>query len=219
MPTTPILQLPYPSSTDSADVPRDIQALAQKLDGAGAGGVFIVGEMRFIAIANPPPGWLVADGRAVSRATYAALFAAIAAVFGAGDGSTTFNLPDARGRAMVGAGQGTGLANRAVGTKWGVEAVLLGVNNLPSHNHNGATGVDSPDHVHSNTNGPFLEVSGEVSTWLDTTNTTAYAVYHAPNTAGASTRHAHSIPSQGGGVAFDNTQPSIAIPAYIFAGV
>lgn len=49
-----------------------------------------------------PTGWLACDGSAVSRATYATLFAAIGVTYGAGDGSTTFNLPDARGRAVAG---------------------------------------------------------------------------------------------------------------------
>jgi microcystin-dependent protein len=49
-----------------------------------------------------PNGWLICDGSAVSRTTYAALFAAIATAYGSGDGSTTFNLPDLRGRVAVG---------------------------------------------------------------------------------------------------------------------
>ena len=48
-----------------------------------------------------PPGYLVADGSAVSRSTFFALFAAIGTAFGAGDGSTTFNLPDLRGRVLA----------------------------------------------------------------------------------------------------------------------
>lgn len=52
--------------------------------------------------ATAPGGWLICDGSAVSRTTFAALFAAIATAYGAGDGSTTFNLPDLRGRAAVG---------------------------------------------------------------------------------------------------------------------
>jgi len=48
---------------------------------------------------SAPAGFLLCGGQAVSRATYAALFAAIGTTFGAGDGSTTFNLPDLRGRA------------------------------------------------------------------------------------------------------------------------
>lgn len=57
--------------------------------GAGAGG-------------NAPAGWLWCDGRAVSRTTYASLFAAIGTAWGAGDGATTFNLPDLRGRFLRG---------------------------------------------------------------------------------------------------------------------
>jgi microcystin-dependent protein len=65
------------------------------------------GSMVDYAAASPPSGWLSCDGAAVSRTTYAALFAVIATTWGAGDGSTTFNVPDFRGRAAVGAGTGT----------------------------------------------------------------------------------------------------------------
>lgn len=54
-----------------------------------------------------PGGWLECDGSAVSRTTYAALFAAIGTTWGVGDGSSTFNLPDLRGRTPIGAGTGT----------------------------------------------------------------------------------------------------------------
>lgn len=50
---------------------------------------------------SAPTGWLLCDGTAVSRTTYAALFAVISTVYGVGDGSTTFNLPDGRGRVNV----------------------------------------------------------------------------------------------------------------------
>lgn len=51
---------------------------------------------------SSPSGWLLCDGSAVSRTAYAELFAAISTTYGTGDGSTTFNLPDMRGRAPVG---------------------------------------------------------------------------------------------------------------------
>lgn len=54
--------------------------------------------------ASAPAGYLACNGSAVSRSTYAALFGVIATTYGVGDGSTTFNLPDARGLVMVGAG-------------------------------------------------------------------------------------------------------------------
>jgi microcystin-dependent protein len=65
------------------------------------------GSITAFAGSSAPSGWLLCDGSAVSRATYAALFAAIDTTFGAGDGSTTFNLPDARGKNPVGAGSGS----------------------------------------------------------------------------------------------------------------
>ena len=58
-----------------------------------------------------PTGWLLAAGSAVSRTTYATLFAAIGTTYGAGDGSTTFNLPDFRGVFP----KGTGTTTRAAG--------------------------------------------------------------------------------------------------------
>lgn len=56
-----------------------------------------IGQVSMFAMSTPPAGWLKANGAAISRATYAALFAAIGTTFGAGDGSTTFNVPDMRG--------------------------------------------------------------------------------------------------------------------------
>jgi phage-related tail fiber protein len=56
------------------------------------------GFIIFLAAATIPNGWLECDGAAVSRATYADLFAAIGVTFGTGDGSTTFNIPDLRGQ-------------------------------------------------------------------------------------------------------------------------
>jgi len=60
------------------------------------------GAVHAFAGATAPTGWLLCNGAAVSRATYAALFAAIASAHGSGDGSTTFNLPDYRGRIIRG---------------------------------------------------------------------------------------------------------------------
>jgi microcystin-dependent protein len=66
-----------------------------------------VGAIIDYAGPNPPPGWMACDGRSVSRTTYSELFAAIGTAWGNGDGSTTFNLPPANGRAAIGAGSVT----------------------------------------------------------------------------------------------------------------
>lgn len=74
-----------------------------------------------------PTGWLLCYGQAISRTTYADLFAIIGTTYGVGDGSTTFNLPDLRGR--VAAGQddmGGSSANRLTGQTGGVDGDVLG---------------------------------------------------------------------------------------------
>lgn len=83
-----------------------------------------------------PSGYLFCDGTAVSRTVYAALFAAIGTAFGAGDGSTTFNLPFMARRVIVGAG-GTGSAvlGNAVGNSGGAESVALTAAQNGDHTH------------------------------------------------------------------------------------
>jgi microcystin-dependent protein len=93
------------------------------------------GVMQMFAGSTAPSGWLVCDGSAVSRFTYSALFAVIGTTFGAGNGSTTFNVPDLRSRAPMGAGTGTGLTARTLGGQVGAEAVTIGSGNLPTHQH------------------------------------------------------------------------------------
>ena len=111
--------------------------------------------------AAAPTGYLICDGSAVSRTTYAALYAIVVDVFGAGDGANTFNLPDLRGRLPVGAGTGAGggasgtgvptggsaLTARAAGAWFGAETHTLTTPEIPSHTHtmftNGGTGTGS----------------------------------------------------------------------------
>lgn len=76
--------------------------MATTIDGSGittpeisAGN--IVGEICFFGMTTPPAGFLKCNGAAISRTTYAALFAAIGTTWGSGDGATTFNIPDLRG--------------------------------------------------------------------------------------------------------------------------
>lgn len=68
------------------------------------------GSMLEYGGSSAPSGWLLADGSAVSRSTFSNLFAIISTVYGAGDGSTTFNVPDTRSRIGVGKGTGTKVA-------------------------------------------------------------------------------------------------------------
>jgi phage-related tail fiber protein len=75
------------------------------------------GTVIYVAMASAPSGYLKANGAAVSRTTYAVLFAAIGTTFGVGDGSTTFNLPDLRSEFIRGLDDGRGVdSGRALGS-------------------------------------------------------------------------------------------------------
>lgn len=100
-----------------------------------------------------PEGWLLCYGQAISRTTYVRLFDVLSTSFGSGDGSTTFNVPDLRGR--VGAGKddmgGTAagrisniMTGTLLGNNGGAERHTLSVSELPSHSH----GVNDPGHSH-----------------------------------------------------------------------
>jgi hypothetical protein len=82
-----------------------------------------------------PTGWLEANGQAVSRTTYADLFTALGTTWGAGNGTTTFNVPDFRGRAPVGDGTGAGLTARVLGTNFGEENHTQTEDELVPHSH------------------------------------------------------------------------------------
>lgn len=89
-----------------------------------------------------PENYLFCDGSAVSRTTYATLFGVIGTTFGAGDGSSTFNLPDLSGRVPLGVSQA-----HALGSTGGSETVTLTESELPAHVH------EVPQHGHDDTIG------------------------------------------------------------------
>lgn len=89
--------------------------------------------------ATAPQGWLLCDGAAVSRSAYATLFGVIGTTYGAGDGSTTFNLPDLSGRVAIGPSQSHALASTG-----GTTTETLLESNLPVHTH------EVPQHGHDN---------------------------------------------------------------------
>lgn len=139
------------------------------------------GAVMPFAMNSAPNGWLAANGTAVSRTTYAALFAAIGTTYGTGDGNSTFNLPDLQGYFVRGAGTNTdGTAAGTFGAKQ-ADAVI-------SHTHSGTTGNDSPDHTHQNT-GP----SSGVNQQGQSGGAVAWAGGQTYTTSGASTRHTHTF--------------------------
>ena len=82
-----------------------------------------------------PRSWALCQGQIIAIAQNQALFSLIGTLYG-GDGRNTFQLPDLRGRAAIGAGQGNGLSNYPQGISTGTERVTLTVLELPAHNHN-----------------------------------------------------------------------------------
>ena len=93
-----------------------------------------VGVITAYAGDTAPNGWLLCDGSAVSRTTYANLFSVLGTKCGAGDGSTTFNLPNIKGRSLVGVDPDDTDFN-VVGATGGEKTHTLTVNEMPSHNH------------------------------------------------------------------------------------
>lgn len=99
------------------------------------------GEIRaFGSSSAVPSGWLVCDGAAVSRSTYASLFSAIGVTWGAGDSLFTFNVPNFQFKTLVGAD-----STRLPGASGGSSTTTLSIPNLPAHSH---TIVD-PGHDHA----------------------------------------------------------------------
>jgi microcystin-dependent protein len=100
--------------------------------------------MEFPGSSGVSANWLECIGQPVSRATYATLFARIGVTYGSGDGSTTFNLPDRRGRVSVGIGSDNSTGGRitaatassiTLGGTFGEETHLLTVPEIPNHTH------------------------------------------------------------------------------------
>jgi microcystin-dependent protein len=148
-----------------------------------------------------PTGWLLCNGAAVSRTTYATLFAVVGTTYGAGDGTTTFNVPNLQGRFPIGAGNGaqknvsgsgvltggTALTPRTVGQFGGEEDHIQTVAEIAPHKHGWIDGSPNPG------------ASGAGSTGVQFSGNSASAI----NTASA-----------GLGTAF-NVTPSFVVVSYI----
>lgn len=99
-----------------------------------------IGPLPYVG-ATPPPGWILCDGAAVSRITYARLFVVIGNAYGNGDGVTTFNVPNMRGRIPVGIGA-SGVTT--LGSFGGEQNHILTIAELPSHTHTYHSGASGP---------------------------------------------------------------------------
>jgi microcystin-dependent protein len=193
------------------------------------------GALLAFAGTSVPSGWLMCDGSAVSRTTYATLFSAIGTTYGAGDGSTTFNVPDMRGRIAAGVdnmgGTDAGRLNWAntLGTTGGSQTHTLTTSEMPSHTHtqdfHGHT-INDPTHGHGQTvnanpglgngsagtqSGIRVDYNSDVSpqTWAiayDSGNWT-YANATGITVNGTTATNQNT----GGGAAHNNMQPTILL--------
>lgn len=181
-------------------------AVSGSADLATSNVVFPAGMIVSTAGSAEPSGWLLCDGRAVSRATYATLFAALGGAgtpFGTGDGSTTFNLPDFKGRTPIGSGLGSGLTSRALGAKPGEESHFLLTSEMPAHTH-GA----NHSHPGSSENGNFV-ISGGINAGFAVGFATGgnFGIKQDGSTSTVSL----VTSSSGGSTAHNNMQPALVV--------
>ena len=108
-----------------------------------------VGTLADYISTSVPAGYVEADGRSLSRTTYAALFAVCGTAFGS-DSASTFNVPDMRRRQSIGRSSG-----HAAGSASGSEIALLSADNLPAHSHDAASlsVADAGEHGHESGGG------------------------------------------------------------------
>jgi microcystin-dependent protein len=93
-----------------------------------------IGEIRFFAANFSPKTWAYCSGQTINIASNTALFSVLGVTFG-GNGTTTFQLPNAQGRVTIGVGQGPGLPPYALGQMLGAETVALTSPQIPAHTH------------------------------------------------------------------------------------
>jgi microcystin-dependent protein len=194
------------------------------------------GDLKDSASGAAQAGWLVCDGTAYSRTTYANLFAAIGGTFGNGDGSTTFNVPDMRGRVSVGVGS-LGLNGAPTVTLGGITANgvtgetvhTLSAGELAPHSHNGGgsvsgtTGGESVPHIHSPGWNVMLDSPG--SGWKLPAFTGSWGWSESGNMGDNNVDHNHafsagySFTTDGGngvaGSAHNNVQPMMGVTRLI----
>lgn len=207
---TPTVPDPASSATNNGQIPNTkwVQSLLLARVGNSttaptvANYSGITGEMRMWLTNTPPPGWMLAHGNVLSQTTYAALFAVYGTQFNTGgEPAGTFRIPDMRGMFPVGATP-TGAADyqgpratRPPGTRGGAETHTLTTDEMPAHNHGGATGSS--------------DVNGSTIGAGSTTGVNAFSSSAAPVISDQS--HTHTISSQGGGAAHNNMPPFYAV--------
>ncbi len=121
---------------DRMDDTQLLQALETLFGGGGSGaGSVPVATILPFAGSVAPEGFMICDGAELLAAEFADLFTAIGTTYGVGQTAGSFKLPDLRGRAPIGAGQGDGLTDRVIGVVDGAEVHQLSTAEMPNHTH------------------------------------------------------------------------------------
>ena len=179
-----------------------------------------IGEIRMFAGTFAPRYWAYCDGRLISIATNTAFFSILGTTYG-GNGSTTFAVPDLRGRVAVGTGAGPGLSNVQLGQMSGTETVTLNTTQIPAHTHSatagtGGTGTATLNAVTANGNtqspsGNYLAGSRTASVASYTASGTTAAMNAGSITLSNITAGAPTIGITGGSQSHSNMQPYLGI--------
>lgn len=145
-----------------------------------------------------PTGWLKCNGAAVSRTTYANLFASIGTIYGAGDGSTTFNLPDLRGETIRGWDDARGVdSGRAIGS-WqdgqNVSHTHTGTTSSDAHTHtwSGTTSYDAHTHTVTSIGTSSVAYGSSSSIAGGSTSRTTSSAAHTHTVSGTTSSNAHT---------------------------
>lgn len=161
-----------------------------------------VGAVIHVAGNTAPTGFLKCNGAAISRSSYSNLFSMIGTIYGSGDGSTTFNLPDLRGEFVRGWDDGRGIdSGRALGSAQGdankSHTHTGSAASAGDHSHSGTTGTESSDHTHNMTQyaGAATQIGGSYG-MLDFNAGYGYKTW---STGGRSAAHTHSFTTASGG--------------------
>ena len=159
-----------------------------------------LGQITMFGFNFPPRGWATCEGQLLAISQNSALFSLLGTTYG-GDGRTTFALPDLRGRAPIGPGQGSGLSNIQWGQRGGNEQTALTNSQLPSHTHTATVNcVKTP----GNTN----QVEGAV--WANDAGTQS-ATYATGQNDALMRADAISLQNTGSGLPFSIRSPYIGI--------